>query len=76
MQLELQLFLLFAGRNGYLDKLSLVQVDEFKEIALDWFNNAEDRLALENLFDLDDEIVRDLTLDNTVREIVEDIIKN
>jgi F-type H+-transporting ATPase subunit alpha len=35
MQFELQLFLLFAGRNGYLDNLSLPQVDEFKEIALD-----------------------------------------
>ena len=76
MQFELQLFLLFAGRNGYLDALSLTQVDEFKEIALDWFNNAEDRPALENLFDLDDEIVRDITLDSIVREIVSDIIKN
>jgi len=74
MQFELQLFLLFAGRNGYLDILSLPQVDEFKEIVFDWFNNVEDRQALESLFDLEDEIVRDLTLDYTVREIVRDII--
>lgn len=76
MQFELQLFLLFAGRNGYLDNLSLPQVDEFKEIALDWFNNVEDRQALENIFDLEDEITRDITLDYIVREIVSDIIKN
>jgi len=76
MQIELQLFLLFSGRNGYLDDLTLPQVDEFKEIAYDWFNNIEDRQALENLFDLEDEIVRDLTLDYIVREIVSDIIKN
>ena len=76
MQFELQLFLLFAGRNGYLDDLSLPQVDEFKEVALDWFASAEDRQALENVFDLEDEITRDLTLDYVVREIVLDIIKN
>lgn len=76
MQFELQLFLLFAGRNGYLDDLSLLQVDEFKEIALDWFSSVEDRQALENVFDLEDEITRDLTLDYIVREIVLDIIKN
>jgi len=76
MQLELQLFLLFAGRNGYLDDLTLPQVDEFKEILFDWFNSVDDREALENLFDLDDEIVRDLTLDYIVRVIVTDIITN
>jgi len=76
MQFELQLFLLFAGRNGYLDNLSLPQVDEFKEISLDWFGSVDDRQALENLFDLQDEIVRDVTLDYIVREIVQDIIKN
>lgn len=35
MSLELQLLLLFAGRNGYLDALTLSQVEEFKEVALD-----------------------------------------
>ena len=75
MQLELQLFLLFAGRNGYLDSLTLPQVEEFKEVALDWFADAEDRLALENLFDLEDEITRDIVLDHTVREIVSEILK-
>jgi len=76
MQIELQLFLLFAGRNGYLDVLSLAQVEEFKDVAIDWFNDSEDRQALENLFELDDEITRDVTLDYVVREIVTDIIKN
>jgi F-type H+-transporting ATPase subunit alpha len=76
MQIELQLFLLFAGRNGYLDVLTLPQVEEFKEVALDWFNNLEDRQALENLFELEDEITRDITLDYIVREVVTDILKN
>lgn len=35
MSLELQLFLLFSGRNGYLDSLTLSEVDEYKEIVLD-----------------------------------------
>jgi len=76
MQIEQQLFLLFSGRNGYLDNLSLAQVEEFKEVVTDWFNITEDCEALENLFELDDEIVRDITLDYTIQEIVNDIIKN
>jgi F-type H+-transporting ATPase subunit alpha len=35
MPIELQLLLLFSGRNGYLDNLSLQQVEEFKEILID-----------------------------------------
>jgi proton translocating ATP synthase F1 alpha subunit len=35
MSLDQQLMLLFAGRNGYLDKLTMVQVDEFKEVIND-----------------------------------------
>jgi len=35
MSLEQQLFLLFAGRNGFLDSLSIEQVDDFKEIIAD-----------------------------------------
>jgi F-type H+-transporting ATPase subunit alpha len=35
MSLERQLFLLFAGRNGYLDRLTLSQVEEFKEMVID-----------------------------------------
>jgi F-type H+-transporting ATPase subunit alpha len=76
MQIEHQLFLLFAGRNGYLDDLSIAQVEEFKEMTSDWFNNEEDRLALENLLEIDDEITRDLTLDYIVRELTTEIITN
>jgi F-type H+-transporting ATPase subunit alpha len=35
LPLELQLTLLFAGRNGYLDSLALPQVEEFKEVIVD-----------------------------------------
>src|SRR3954469_14045398 len=35
LSVELQLTLLFAGRNGYLDVLTLTQVEEFKEMILD-----------------------------------------
>jgi F-type H+-transporting ATPase subunit alpha len=73
---EQQLTLLFAGRNGYMDNLTLAQVEEFKEVMLDWFASPEETMALENLYELDDEIVRDLVLDFIVRSIVEDIIRN
>jgi F-type H+-transporting ATPase subunit alpha len=76
MQIEMQLFLLFAGRNGYLDSLTLDQVEEFKDIVSDWFSNADDYIILENLFEIEDEITRDLTLDYTVKNIVEDILTN
>ena len=35
MSLDQQLVLLFAGRNGYLDKLNMTQVDDFKEFIID-----------------------------------------
>jgi len=35
MSLDHQLILLFAGRNGYLDKLTMAQVDDFKEFIND-----------------------------------------
>jgi F-type H+-transporting ATPase subunit alpha len=35
MSLDQQLILLFAGRNGYLDKLTMAQVDDFKEFIMD-----------------------------------------
>jgi len=35
MSLDQQLLLLFAGRNGYLDKLSMPQVEDFKEFVND-----------------------------------------
>lgn len=76
MQIEHQLFLLFAGRNGYLDILSLSQVEEFKEMTSDWFNDLDNKLALENLFELEDEITRDLTLDFIMKELTTEIIKN
>jgi F-type H+/Na+-transporting ATPase subunit alpha len=75
MQIEQQLLLLFSGRNGYLDNLTLAQVEEYKEVITDWFSLEEEKTALENLFELEDEIVRDLVLDYTVKEIINDIIK-
>jgi F-type H+/Na+-transporting ATPase subunit alpha len=75
MSLDQHLILLFSGRNGYLDELSLEQVDDFKEFISDWFNDNEGTMALQNLLDLEDEIVRDLTLDFLIKEIVE-IIKS
>ena len=76
LSLELQLTLLFAGRNGYLDSLSLPQVEEFKEVILDWFSTEDYAAGLQNLYELEDEITRDIVLDYLVRAIVEDITKN
>jgi F0F1-type ATP synthase alpha subunit len=68
------LILLFAGRNGYLDKLTIAQVDDFKEFIADWFKDEDAVLAIQNVLDTEDEITRDLTLDSFVKEVVE-IIK-
>lgn len=76
MAIELQLFLLFPGRNGFLDVLTIDQVDEYKQIMFDWFSNEEDKNVLENLFDLEDEIVRDITLDSIAQELVEEVLNN
>jgi F-type H+-transporting ATPase subunit alpha len=76
LSLELQLTLLFAGRNGYLDALTLPQVEEFKEVILDWFSTEDYAAGLENLYELEDEITRDIVLDYLVRAITDDIIKN
>jgi len=50
MSMDHQLLLLFAGRNGYLDRLSLEQVNEFKEIIADIFElesvENEDNLSI------------------------------
>jgi len=35
MSMEQQLVLLFSGRNGYLDVLSLEQVEDYKEVIID-----------------------------------------
>jgi F-type H+-transporting ATPase subunit alpha len=69
MSLDHQLVLLFAGRNGYLDQLTLDQVEEFKEYITDWFGDVEATMALENVLDLEDEITRDLVLDMLMREV-------
>lgn len=74
MTLDHQLVLLFAGRNGYLDQLTIDEVDDFKEFIIDWFNDEEATMAFENLLDLDDEITRDLVMDEVIRSIV-NIIK-
>jgi F-type H+-transporting ATPase subunit alpha len=74
MALDHQLVLLFAGRNGYLDSLTLEQVDEFKEFIIDWFNDEEAATAFANVLDMDDEVTRDLVLDVVVRDIVSNII--
>jgi len=76
LPLELQLTLLFAGRNGYLDSLSLPQVEEFKEVVMDLFSVEDYTMAMENLYELDDEIVRDIVLDSLVRSITADISSN
>lgn len=76
LPLELQLTLLFAGRNGYLDSLSLPQVEEFKEVVMDLFSVEDYTMAMENLYELDDEIVRDIVLDSLVRSITGDISSN
>jgi len=62
LSLELELILLFAGRNGFSDGLNLMQVQEFKDSVRDLFDEEESTLAMENLLELDDEITRDLVL--------------
>jgi F-type H+-transporting ATPase subunit alpha len=76
LSLELQLTLLFAGRNGYLDTLSIAQVEEFKEVILDLFHTNDYNLAMENLYELEDEITRDIVLDFIVQSIVDEIKTN
>jgi F-type H+-transporting ATPase subunit alpha len=68
---ELEFTLLFAGRNGFLDTLSIPQVLDFKSTILEWFEEPEQTLAMENLYELDNEITRDLVLKDFITEIVE-----
>jgi len=70
LALEQQLTLLFAGRNGYLDSLTIAQVQDVKEVIGDWFEDEEGYVIMENLFMMEDEITRDLTLDFIVKELV------
>jgi F-type H+-transporting ATPase subunit alpha len=70
MSLDQQLILLFAGRNGYLDKLTTQQVDEFKDIINFMFSYEQNIFAYQNLLDMEDEITRDLTLDTILRNII------
>ena len=70
MSIDQQLILLFAGRNGYLDKLNIEQVDDFKQFISDWFQDSEATVALQNLLDLEDEITRDSTLDLLLCKVV------
>jgi len=73
LRLEQQLTLLFAGRNGYLDSLTLTQVDEFKEMISDLFGEEEQISAMENLYEMEDEITRDLVLDGIIKELIKSI---
>lgn len=75
LPVEFQLTLLFAGRNGYLDSLSIEQIEELKDVLSDCFSAEEFVLFFENLYELEDEITRDLTLHHTVNELVE-IVSN
>ena len=75
LRLTHQLTLLFAGRNGYLDALTLAQVEEFKDMIMDLFAVDQQAAAMENLYEMDDEITRDLTLDMILRDLVEDVTK-
>ena len=71
--MEHQLLLLFAGRNGYLDSLDFEQIDGFKEILSDCFNDPEFedfKFCFIELFTLEDEITRDLTLHQIVSDFV------
>jgi hypothetical protein len=65
--------LLFAGRNGFLDNLSIEQIREFKSTVRDIFEDEESALAFVNLYELDDEIVRDLTLEFVIEQLTETI---
>lgn len=76
LPVELQLTLLFAGRNGYLDNLSIEQIEELKDVLSDCFVDEEFTLFFENLYELEDEITRDLTLHHTVNELVEVVNNN
>lgn len=75
LSLEFELTLLFAGRNGFLDNLTIAQVTDFKEMIQDLFNDEEAALAMSNLYSLDDEIVRDLMLDSFTGDLVKIIVE-
>jgi F-type H+-transporting ATPase subunit alpha len=69
LSFERELILLFAGRNGYIDDLTISQVSDFKNLVMDLFADEEAVCFFENLFELEDEITRDLTLDSIISDI-------
>lgn len=70
MSLEQALLLVFAGRNGFLDKLSLEEIDSFKEVVADLFVDTDSTAAIETLISQDDEIIRDLALTSLVESFI------
>src|ERR1700753_295564 len=60
MSIDQQLLLIFSGRNGFLDSLSIAEITEFKDLVNDLFYDEEAVSLVEQIMDLEDEIVRDL----------------
>jgi F-type H+-transporting ATPase subunit alpha len=62
MQLEHELLLIFAGRNGFLDTLSLSQIGDFKEMVTNLINDTNGFSKLSQVLTMSNEVARDLTL--------------
>ncbi len=71
MSIDQQLILIFSGRNGFLDKLSLAEIGEFKDLVNDLFYDEEAVSLIEQVVDLEDEIVRDLVLEFFVSSLID-----
>lgn len=71
MSVDQQLILIFAGRNGFLDSLSIAEITEFKDIVNDLFFDEEAVNLIEQIMDMEDEIVRDLVLEFFVSSLID-----
>jgi F-type H+-transporting ATPase subunit alpha len=71
MSIDQQLLLIFSGRNGFLDSLSIAEITEFKDLVNDLFYDEEAVSLVEQIMDLEDEIVRDLVLEFFVSSLID-----
>jgi F-type H+-transporting ATPase subunit alpha len=73
MSVDQQLILIFSGRNGFLDSLSIAEITEFKDLVNDLFFDEEAVGLIEQIMDMEDEIVRDLVLEFFVGALIDAI---
>jgi len=69
MPLEHELILIFAGRNGFLDSLTLAQINSFKEMVSIIMADGDSREQISEMLNISNEIARDLILQYTIETI-------